>query len=139
VHRLRYGDRRGRRATLSYWLLIRGRGEKPLPADVRVDEIRAHSSSKRPSVQAGDLAVLYAAVWQAVFALAEVVGDPEHDAERERWAWRFAIRPLAAVPNLHDAPAVEEIGVFPQSIWRHSHIRLTHEQFERARALIDGR
>jgi hypothetical protein len=136
VHRLRHGDRRSRRASLTYWLLIRGRGDHPLPAEVRVDEIRAHSSTKRPSVQRGDLTVLYAAVWQAVFAIAEVVGDPERDAARERWAWRFAIRPLAAVADLHDAPAVEEIGVFPQSIWRHSHIRLTREQFERARELL---
>jgi hypothetical protein len=137
VHRLRHGDRRSRRAALTYWLLIRGRGEKPLPAEVRFEEIRAHSSSKRPSVEPGDLVVLYAAVWQAVFALAEVVGEPEHDPERERWSWRFAIRPLAAVPDLHDAPAVEEIGVFPQSLWRHSHIRLTREQFDAARALIE--
>jgi hypothetical protein len=120
-------------------LLIRGRGEKPLPTDVRVDEIRTHSSSKRPSVQRGDLAVLYAAVWQAVFALAEVTGDPEHDPERTRWSWRFPIRPLAAVADLHDAPAVEEIGVFPQSLWRHSHIRLTAEQFAAAQVVIDPR
>jgi hypothetical protein len=103
---------------------------------VRVDEIRAHSSSKRPSVEPGDLAVLYAAVWQAVFAIAEVAGDPEHDPDRERWAWRFPIRAVAAVADLHDAPAVEEIGVFPQSIWRHSHIRLTEEQFQRACRLL---
>jgi hypothetical protein len=139
VHRLRHGDRRRRRALLTYWLLIRGRGDKPLPAEVRVDDIRAQSSSKRPSVEAGDLAALYASVWQVVFAIAEIVGDPEHDPTRERWSWRYSIRPLAAVTDLHQAPAVEEIGVFPQSIWRHSHIRLTHEQFERARALIDGR
>jgi hypothetical protein len=139
VHRVRHGDRRRRRATLSYWLLIRGRGDKPLPAEVRVDEIRTQSSSKRPSVEPGDLAALYASVWQVVFAIAQIVGDPEHDPTRERWSWRYPIRPLAAVTDLHDAPAVEEIGVFPQSIWRHSHIRLTHEQFERARALIDGR
>jgi hypothetical protein len=28
--------------------------------------------------------------------------------------------------------------VFPQSLWRHSHIRLRREQFEQARALIEG-
>lgn len=106
---------------------------------MRIDAIRAHSSSKRPSVQRGDLGVLYAAVWQAVFALVEVTGDPEHDAERSRWSWRFAIRPLAAVADLHDAPAVEEIGVFPQSLWRHSHVRLTDEQFAAARELIEAR
>jgi hypothetical protein len=88
-------------------------------------------------VQRGDRAVLYAAVWQAVFGIVEVVGDPENDPTRQRWAWRFAIRPLAVVDDLHDAPPVEAAGIFPQSLWRHSHIRLTDEQFERATALID--
>jgi hypothetical protein len=120
------------------WLLVRGRGDRPLDARVRADEIRAHSSSKRPSVERGDPAILYAAVWQAVFAVAEVVGDPEHEPARERWSWRFPIRPLVVVSDLHDAPAVEEAGVFPQSLWRHSHVRLGDEQFERARVLIEA-
>ena len=123
---------------MTYWLLVRGRGSKPLDARVDPDRITAHSSSKRPSVQRGDTAILYAAVWQAVFGVVEVVGDPENDPERERWAWRFAIRPLVLVPDLHDAPPVEAAGIFPQSLWRHSHIRLTPEQFERARELIDA-
>jgi hypothetical protein len=120
------------------WLLVRGRGDRPLPSAIAPDEIRAHSSSKRPSVQPGDSAILYAAVWQAIFAVVEIVGEPEHDASRERWAWRFAIRPLAWVDDLHDAPPVEAAGVFPQSIWRHSHIRLSDEQFAAARTLIEA-
>jgi hypothetical protein len=105
---------------------------------VRPEEIRAHSSSKRPSVQPGECAVLYAAVWQAVFGIVEVVGAPENDPARTRWAWRFSIRPLVVVRDLHDAPPVEAAGVFPQSLWRHSHIRLTPEQFGAARALIEA-
>jgi len=128
----------GRYAPLAYWLLIRGRGDRPLAARVRRDEIQAHSSSKRPSVQRGDRAILYAAVWQAIFAVAEVVGDPENDPTRERWAWRFPIRAVTTVPDLHDAPPVEAAGVVPQSLWRHSHIRLTEEQFEAARRLIES-
>jgi hypothetical protein len=89
-------------------------------------------------VQRDDRAILYAAVWQAIFAVVEVVGDPEHDLDRERWSWRFAIRPLVAVPDLHDAPPVEAAGVWPQSLWRHSHIRLTEEQFSVARRLIEA-
>ena len=123
---------------MTHWLLVRGRGERPLEARVRRADIRAHSSSKRPSVQRGDLAILYAAVWQAIFGVVEVVGDPENDPARTRWAWRFAIRPLAVVGDLHDAPPVEAAGIFPQSLWRHSHIRLTREQFEAARALIEA-
>jgi hypothetical protein len=123
---------------MTRWLLVRGRGDRPLDARQDADSIRAHSSSKRPSVQRGDLAVLYAAVWQAIFGVAEVAGDPEHDPDRERWSWRFEIRPLVVVSDLHDAPPVEAAGVFPQSIWRHSHIRLTDEQFEAARELIEA-
>jgi hypothetical protein len=119
------------------WLLVRGRGDRPLDARIDPGAIRAHSSSKRPSVQRGDLAILYAAVWQALYGVAEVVSDPEHDPARERWAWRFELRPLAVVRNLDTAPPVEAAGVFPQSIWRHSHIRLTAEQFEAARELVE--
>jgi hypothetical protein len=73
-----------------------------------------------------------------VFAVVEIVGPPENDPSRTRWAWRFPIRPLVAVRDLHDAPPVEAAGVFPNSIWRHSHIRLTSEQFASARALIEA-
>jgi hypothetical protein len=89
-------------------------------------------------VQPGELAILYAAVWQAVFAVVEIAGVPEHEPERTRRAWRFPIRPLAAVADLHDAPPVEAAGVWPQSLWRHSHIRLSAKQFASARALIEA-
>jgi hypothetical protein len=138
VRRLRDGDRRRGRAALTHWLLVRGRGEKPLDAVVRPDDIRAHHSSRRPTVEPDDLAILYASVWQAIFGVVEIVGAPENDPELERWAWRFAIRPLALVRDLHDAPPVEAAGVFPQSIWRHSYIRLQREQFETARALVEA-
>jgi hypothetical protein len=87
-------------------------------------------------VEPGELCILYAAVWQAIFGVVEVAGEPVHDPARERWAWRFAIRPVLVVRDLHDAPAVEEAGIWPQSLWRHSHIRLGEEQFAAARALV---
>lgn len=121
---------------MTRWLLVRGRGDRPLEPAVRVDEIRRHSSSKRPTVQRGELAVLYAAVWQAVFAVVEVMSEPENDPARERWQWSFGIRPLVSVSDLHAAPAAEEASIFPKSLWRHSHIRLTDEQFARAETRI---
>lgn len=117
---------------------MRGRGDRPLAAPIAPDDVRAHSSSRRPSVEPGELAVLYAAVWQAIFGVVEIAGLPEHDPTRERWAWRFPIRPVALVADLREAPPVEAAGVFPQSIWRHSHIRLSREQFEAARGLIEA-
>ena len=82
---------------------------------MRLKEIVAHSSSRRPSLEPGELAILYASVWQAVFGVVEVIGVPAHDPSRLRWAWRFAIRPLFVVPDLERAPAVEEAGIFPAS------------------------
>jgi hypothetical protein len=120
----------------SAWLLVRGRGERRLAAAVPADELRAHSSTRRPSIQRGDRAVLYAAGWQVVFAVAEVVSDPENDPARTRWSWRFAIRPLLALGDLREAPPVEAAGVLPRSLGRHSYIRLTEEQFEQARVAI---
>ena len=63
--------------------------------------------------------------FEAAYAFAERVG-------------KVPIRPLAVVSDLHDAPPVEAAGVFPQSIWRHSHIRLSPEKFEAARALLEA-
>jgi hypothetical protein len=88
-------------------------------------------------VQLGDSALLYAAGWQVVFAVVDVVSHPENDPERVRWAWRFAIRPRLALRDLRDAPRVEAAGVMPRSLGRHSYIRLTEEQFEAGRGAIE--
>lgn len=71
-----------------------------------------------------------------MFGVVDVVGEPGNDPERERWAWSFDIHPIVVLQDLHDAPPVEAAGIFPQSLWRHSHIRLSDEQFERAAELI---
>ena len=118
------------------WLLVRGRGERRLAPEVAADELRAHSSTRRPSIQLGDRAVLYAAGWQVVFALVDVVSEPENVPGRTRWAWRFAIRPTLALADLREAPPVEAAGAFPRSLGRHSYIRLSDEQFELARAAL---
>ena len=125
---------------MTRWLLVRGGGDRPLDPRIDPATISGHGSSRRgrPAVERGDLAILYAAVWQALYGVVEVVGDPERDPARERWPWRFEIRPLAVVSDLHDAPPVEAAGVFPQSLWRHSYIRLSEEQFETARARVEG-
>jgi hypothetical protein len=121
---------------VQHWLLVRGSAGRLLPDEVDTNRLRAHSSTRRPSVQKGDLAVCYASGWQNIFALVEVVGDPENDPDRDRWRWRFALRPLFAVPRLSEAPPVEAAGVFPRSLGRHSYIRLTAEQFEAACAAL---
>jgi hypothetical protein len=119
-----------------HWLLVRGTGERPLPERVDVDRLQAHASTRRPNVQRGDVALCYASVWQTIFAVVEVVGDPENVPGRDRWRWRFRLRCLLLVPSLEDAPPVEAAAVFPRSLGRHSYIRLTTEQFEAGRDAI---
>jgi hypothetical protein len=137
VHRPGPGDRRRGRAAIARWLLVRGRGDRPLGRLVDPDGIAAHASSRRPTLEPGELAILYAAVWQALFGVVEVAGVPEHDPARSRWAWRFPIRPLVVVSDLERAPAAEEAGILPQRLWRHSYIRLTEEQFHAAQTLVE--
>jgi hypothetical protein len=95
-----------------------------------------HSSTRRPSLQKGDLAICYASGWQTIFAVVELVGDPENDPTQDRWSWRVPIEPLVFAPDLREAPPVEAAGIFPRSLGRHSYIRLTPEQFDAAREAI---
>jgi hypothetical protein len=138
VRRLRDGDRRRRGAAVTeHWLLVRGTGDRPLDRYVDAERLRAHSSTRRPAIQRGDLAVCYAAVWQVLFAIVEVADHPDHDPTRPRWAWRVTLRPLLWVEALDLAPPVHAAGVLPTSLGRHSYIRLTEEQFSAARELLD--
>ena len=120
-----------------HWLLVRGTGERPPAQRVDPEALRRHSSTRRPSVQKGDLAICYASRWQVIFAVVQVVGDPENDPAQTRWRWRFSIRPLVALRDLREAPPVEVAGVFPRSLGRHSYVRLAREQFGAARAAIE--
>jgi hypothetical protein len=115
--------------SIQHWLLIRGTRERLLPERVDPATLQSHSSTRRPSLQKRDLAICYASGWQTIFAVVEIVGDPENDPERERWQWRVPIRPLLVVEDLSVAPPVEAAGVFPRSLGRHSYVRLTGEQF----------
>ena len=112
---------------MAYWLLVR----------TRAGALEGHSSTRRPAVQRGDLAVCYLAGAKCIFAVVEVVSDPANDPSRRRWQWRFAIRTLVAVDPV-EAPPVEAAGVLPRSLGRHSYVRLTAEQFAAARSAISS-
>jgi hypothetical protein len=117
---------------------VRGTGDRPLAAAVGPDSLRFHSSTRRPSLEEGELAVCYASVWRTIFAIVEIAGIPENDPERDRWRWRFPIRPLVVLDDLRNAPPVEAAGVFPSSLGRHSYIRLSPGQFDAAREAIEA-
>jgi SAM-dependent methyltransferase len=127
-----------RRRVTGHWLSLRGSGDRPLPRDVSADPLDRFSSTKQPSVEPGDLVVFYASVWKVIFATGEVVGVPEYDPSRTRWGWRIPTRPILRINDLAQAPPVESAGVLPRSLGRHSHIRLTEEQYDDARLSIAG-
>ena len=117
---------------------MRGRGDRRLDRLASAEGVRAHSSTRRPSVEPGDLALLYAAGWKRIYGVAEVTEELDHDPTRARWGWRFGLRPLAVVGDLLDAPPVEAAGVLPRSLGRHSYVRLTDEQYDLGRAAIEA-
>ena len=120
---------------MTYWLKALGHAAGPLPArwleDGSLRSLRRTGFPRRPRMAAGDRLVYYASVWQRVFAVVEVVAEPE-PVEHPRWPWAIAVEPLLVVPDLDAAPPVEAIGVFARSMSQQSHIRLTPAQYERA-------
>ena len=120
---------------MSHWLKVLGHARGPLPArwleDGSLRSLRRTGFPRRPRMAPGDRLVYYASVWQRVFAVVEVVAEPE-PVDHPRWPWAIAVEPLLVVPDLDAAPPVESIGVFPRSMSQQSHIRLTPAQYERA-------
>src|SRR3954470_14164174 len=90
---------------------------------------------RRPRIAVGARLVLYASVWRRVFAIAEVVGEPE-ERDHPRWPWTVAIETLLVVPVLDAAPPVESIGVAARSMSQQSHIRLLPDDYDRAFSAI---
>lgn len=91
---------------------------------------------RRPRMVAGDRLVYYASVWQKIFAVVEVVGEPtdEHPSRSDpkRWPWTVEVAPLLVIPRLDDAPPVQACGVMARSMSQQSHIRISTEHYRRA-------
>lgn len=119
---------------MAYWLKAIGHARGPLAErwlDDRAELLRRTGFPRRPRMAVGDRLVLYASVWRRVFALAEVVGEPE-PREHPRWPWTVEIETLLLVPVLDAAPPVESIGVAARSMSQQSHIRIEAGHYERA-------
>ena len=117
-----------------YWLKAIGHARGPLAEDwidTRAELLRRTGFPRRPRMVPGDRLVLYASVWRRVFAIAEVVGEPE-PRDHPRWPWAVAIETLLLVPVLDAAPPVEAIGVAARSMSQQSHIRIGAEHYSRA-------
>jgi hypothetical protein len=120
---------------VQHWLKAIGHARGPL-ADAWVEErsgsLTRTGFPRRPRMAPGDRLVYYASVWRAVFAVVEVVSDPELTRPGTRWPWTVDVEPLLAIPRLDRAPPVEAIGVAARSMSQQSHIRLSPEHFSRA-------
>jgi hypothetical protein len=125
----------------NHWLKALGHAGGPLPDRWLQDgaaerRLGRTGFPRRPRMEPGDRLVYYASVWRRIFALVEVVGEPEHSGDSARWPWTVAVEPLLVVPVLSNAPPVEAIGVPPRSMSQQSHIRLRPEQYELAREAL---
>jgi hypothetical protein len=122
---------------MSWWLLMAGTGERPYTEADRLRRPERHRFPRRPSIAAGDQLVIYASGSAReygagrIFALEECVSEEPEPSGHERWKWEIRTRRLLSVP-LPLAPTLLDIGVSTRSIGRHSHIRLTAGQGERA-------
>jgi hypothetical protein len=117
-----------------YWLKAIGHARGPLAErwiEDRAELLRRTGFPRRPRMAAGDRLVLYASVWRRVFAVAEVVGEPE-PRDHPRWPWTVEIETLLLVPVLDAAPPVESIGVAARSMSQQSHIRIDAGHYARA-------
>jgi hypothetical protein len=122
---------------VTYWLKPIGHARGPLPAawfEEKPGVLRRTGFPRRPRVADGDRFVYYASVWKRVFAIVEVVGEPEETGRvgTDRWPWTVAVDPLLVIPLLEHAPPVEAIGVAARSTSQQSHIRLSPEHYARA-------
>lgn len=135
---------------MTYWLKPIGHARGPLPAawfEEKPGVLRRTGFPRRPRVTDGDRFGDKAAfprrrkrrrgsrsygVWKRVFAIVEVVGEPEETAPGTRWPWTVAVDPLLVIPILEHAPPVEAIGVPARSTSQQSHIRLSPEHYARA-------
>ena len=136
---------------MTWWVKVAGTGESAFTQErwherherMRRDGTARSLFAKRPRIHRGDRFAVYATGSAAeygegrFFAIEEVVSDEPEPSGHERWRWQLETRLLAAVDDLAHAPALREIGVSPKSLRQHSHIRLTEEQGERARELIE--
>jgi hypothetical protein len=135
--------------SVRHWLKVNGTGDSPYDdgdwrrrrAGWRQRYGEVSMFPRVPSIEVGDRLVEYAAGSARffgegrLFAVSEAVSDPE-PSPHERWPVQVRTRTLVAGPRLEFCPSVDDIGVMLRSLGRHSHIRLTPEQGERAHELI---
>jgi hypothetical protein len=101
-----------------------------------------HMFSVQPTVRPGDRLVMYASGTPQrlgagrFFAVREAVAAPEPSVH-ERWPWMVKVRDVIAGPDLPHCPSIEEIGVLPTSLRRHTHIKLASVAGGRAEALLE--
>lgn len=103
---------------------------------------RGDRAIQRPSYRVGDEVVVYSVHDRVCPARLRVAVDPEFDparveregsrADAKRWGWLTEVEVLATA-DLDRSPTLREIDVDPSSTNRADHIRLTTEQYRRAR------
>ena len=96
----------------------------------------------KPRIRPGDRLVMYASGTPTrlgagrFFAVREAIADPE-PSSHERWAWKVKVRDVKVGPNLPQCPTIDQIGVRPKSLRRHTHIKLDSDAGKLAESLLE--
>ena len=125
-----------------WWVKTVGSADSPLQenwAEEHAHLLEKIYFPKYPrSLRGGDLLVYYAADHRDFPAVVELVNDQvdeddSHPDHSKRWPWTMKVRPRLVIPQLSDAPTLDDVGFDPLRLRRQSHIRLTVEQADRIR------
>lgn len=142
-----------------YWLKILYGSEERMTArhwrrrmwvsDRHIERPGGGKPKGEPTYKVGEHLVIYVSRGErnacpAIMRVAErPVFDPElvaRDAspgDAKQWGWVTWVEPVASV-SLSSAPTLADIGVSPQSVRQHGHIRLERRQYRRALREIRG-
>jgi hypothetical protein len=134
---------------MRYWMAVTGTLDDPLPdgwrgrkAQWEADQGPVHMFTRRPRIRAGDRLVVYATGTPGrlgagrFYAVQDVISDPE-PIEHDRWSWKVTVSDVITGPDLPDCPTIDEIGVSPKSLRRHTHIKLEEEAGTLAETLLE--
>jgi hypothetical protein len=137
---------------MNYWLKLIGSSDRPVtgePWHGRFDETTiGFRKQGRPSIQAGDHLFLYAPGGsKRIFATAEVVTDPEQDAnydpsENGSCRWKIHIRYLINL-QVESGISIDQASLptraLANSVKQQSHIKLSTDEYKHIHKRLEER
>jgi hypothetical protein len=130
----------------TYWLKSVGSSDDqqaddwPDSAPRELSEVHFPNTGK-PSVRPGDYLVYYASGQLRILGIVEVNTLATKDSGVVRWPWRCQVRPHLIINRIHRSPSLDVMSGperdMRESVGQQGNIRITEEQYLRARAALE--